>query len=98
MAHQVTSKLGTSFPTDARQGRPVRGTGSTGRQQSQGQPLLQLLGDLHEDQGEHLLHMYWDVGAAYVCSLVGGLVSGNSQGSNTGYAMVRRDTEQLSSV
>jgi hypothetical protein len=37
---QVTAGWGTSFPTEARQGGSVRGTGSTDRQQSQGQPLL----------------------------------------------------------
>ena len=54
---QVTAGLGTSSPTEARQGHPVRETGSRGRQQSQGKPLLQLLGDLHEDQAAYLLHM-----------------------------------------
>ena len=33
-----------------------------GRQQAQGQPLPQLLGDLHEDQAAHLLHMCWGPG------------------------------------
>ena len=31
LAHQVTSGLGTSSPTKARQGSPVKETGSTGR-------------------------------------------------------------------
>jgi hypothetical protein len=31
-AHGVTAVLGASFPTEARQGRPVRGTRSTGKQ------------------------------------------------------------------
>lgn len=39
-------------------GSPGRGRGSNGRHQSQRQPPLQLLGDTHEDQTAHLLHMY----------------------------------------
>lgn len=53
----VTAGLGTSSLTEARQDGPVRKTGSIGRQHIQGQPLFQLLGDRHEDQGAHLLHM-----------------------------------------
>lgn len=44
--------LGASSPTEAKQGSPVRGTGSTDRQlslQLYRQPLLQLLGDPRED-------------------------------------------------
>jgi hypothetical protein len=57
LAHQVTAGLGTSSPTEARQGSPVRDMGSTVRQQSQEQPQLQLLGNPQEDQSSHLLHM-----------------------------------------
>lgn len=46
-----------SSPTEARQGIPASGKGSKGRPQdhSQGNPLLQLLGDPQEDQAAHLL-------------------------------------------
>jgi len=57
-AHRVTAGLGTSSPTEARQGSPVMGMKSTGRQQSQEQRLPQLLRDPHEDQAAHLLHMF----------------------------------------
>lgn len=50
--------------------------GSTGRQQIQGLPLLQLFWDTHEDQATHLLHM-WKSSPYF---LVGGSVSGSLQG------------------
>lgn len=45
----VPERLNTSFPTEARLGSPRRGKGSNGRQQSQRQTPLQLLGDTHDD-------------------------------------------------
>ena len=63
-APQVTVALGTSSPTEARQSRPVRVTGSTGRQQSQTKPP--------QDKAAHLLHMCRGLGPALVCSLVDG--------------------------
>jgi hypothetical protein len=60
LAHQVTAGLGSSFPTETRQDSSVKGVRSTGRQQIQGQPPLQLLGEgLHTDQTAHLLRMCW---------------------------------------
>ena len=64
LAHQVSAGLGTSSPTEARQSRPVRVTGSTGRQQSQTKPP--------QDKAAHLLHMCRGLGPALVCSLVDG--------------------------
>jgi hypothetical protein len=55
LAHQVTAGLGTFSPTEARQGSPVKGTGSLGRQL-----LLQLLRDSHQEQAAYLLHMSED--------------------------------------
>jgi hypothetical protein len=57
LTHQVTEKLGAFSPTEAsKAASPVRGMRSIGKQQILEQPLLQLLGDLHEDQAAHLLH------------------------------------------
>jgi len=56
--HQVSAGLGTSFPTEAKQGRPFRERGSTGRQETQEHPLFQLLGNTQEDQAAHVLHTY----------------------------------------
>lgn len=41
-AHQVISGNGLCSPTETEQDSSVWGTGSTGRQRNQGQPLLQL--------------------------------------------------------
>jgi hypothetical protein len=81
-AHQVTVGLNLtlSSPTEARQGRPFRDTGSTGRQQDQGRPSSSCWNP-HEDQAAHLPHMFKGRGPARVCSLVGDSVSGSPQRS-----------------
>ena len=53
---EVPGGLSSFSPTETRQGSSARRKGSKGRQQSQRQPTLQLLGDPHEDQASHLLH------------------------------------------
>jgi hypothetical protein len=53
MEHPVG--LNTSSLTEAQPGLQVRGRGFNGKQQSQRQPLLQLLGCPLEDQVAHLL-------------------------------------------
>jgi hypothetical protein len=62
LPHQVTARLGTSSPIDARQGSTVLGTGSTCRQE--------LLGDSCEDQAAHLLHKCRGPRSMYVLRLV----------------------------
>ena len=57
LEHQVEAGISTSYLTAAREVGPGRGRESNGRQQSQRQSLLQLLGDAHEDQHTHMLHM-----------------------------------------
>ena len=71
-APQVFVALGTSSPTEARQSRPVRVTGFTGRQQSQTKPP--------QDKAAHLLHMCRGLGPALVCSLVDGSFLGTPKG------------------
>jgi hypothetical protein len=83
LAYLVTAGLDTSSPTKARQGSPVKGGGSTGRQQSQGQPLFQLLGELHEDKAAHLLHMCRRPRSSPVYSLFGGSDCGRPPGSRS---------------
>ena len=60
LAPQVTAGKDTFSLTEARQDSPVRGTGFTGKQESQGKPPCQLLGDLYEDKAAYLLHMCRD--------------------------------------
>ena len=81
-AHQVTSGLCTSLPTEARHDRPVRGMGSTGRQQSQGQPHSICWGTHIETICTSAIYVWEGVGLspAYVCSLVGSSVSESPQG------------------
>jgi hypothetical protein len=57
LAYQVVVRLGSSSPIEDRRG-PVGGKCPKGRQQSQIQLLLPLLGVPHEDQAAQLLHMY----------------------------------------
>jgi hypothetical protein len=66
-------RLGTSSLTEARQGSPVRGTGSTGRQQSQIKSRFQMLKDSHEDRVAHLLHymFVWGWRGSSLCMLFG---------------------------
>ena len=57
--HHVSAELRTSSPSNSRQASPTRGRGSKDRELSpnQGEPLLQLLGDPHEDQAAQWLQM-----------------------------------------
>lgn len=65
---QVMAGLGTSFPSDARQGSPVRRTGSTGRQQSQVNPSSSCWGTRMKSR-PHICYIYaGDLGPALVCS------------------------------
>jgi hypothetical protein len=57
LTHQVTAGLGAFSPAEASQSSSARGMESRGRKQIQGQPPHQLLGDPHEDQATHLLHV-----------------------------------------
>ena len=46
-----------------------------------GRDLIQLLGDLLEDQAPYVFHMYWVLGPNHVYSLVGGSDSKSPQGT-----------------
>ena len=54
LGHQFTAGLLAFSPSEAMLGSPDWGRESSGRQQSHGQSLLQLLEESHEDQVEHL--------------------------------------------
>lgn len=58
----------------------IWGTRCTDRKEIQGQSLLQLLEDMHEDQATYLIHVCEDLEPAHVCSLVGSSVSRRHQG------------------
>jgi hypothetical protein len=74
LRHQVEAGLGTSSPTEAGPGIQLgEGDPVVGNRVRDRQPLLQLLGDPHEDQATHLLQMWR--GPVPACSLVGGSVS-----------------------
>jgi hypothetical protein len=59
ISHRICSPswLSTSSHTEAQSGSPGKGRGFNSRQQSQRQPLFQLLEDSHEDHAAYLLQM-----------------------------------------
>jgi hypothetical protein len=57
LRHRVPAGLSSSSPTEAQPGSPAREMESSGRPESQRQPPLQLLGNLHEDQATYLLQV-----------------------------------------
>lgn len=61
--------------SSTRQDSPGRGIKSKGRQQSQRQPMFQLLGNPHEDQVSHQLQICKGLSPFDTCSLVGGFNS-----------------------
>jgi hypothetical protein len=84
LTHQVTARLGASssrqdssvWEQDLLSGNRIRGSSPP--------PVLQLSGDLHENQAAHLLHMCGGGETSFnpcvLCSLVSGWVSGSPQG------------------
>ena len=59
LAYQAILGLGPSYPTEARQGGPVREAGSTGRQASNTfrDSPTSVIGEPYEDSAAHLLHI-----------------------------------------
>lgn len=77
---QVAAGRGSFSPTEVTQGRPFRGWDpKAGRQQTQGLPRFQLLGDLHKAE---ILNCYMCAGCLYPArapSLVGDSVCGTPE-------------------
>ena len=57
LTHQVAAGLGETSPTEATDSSLAMGKGPKGRQQSQSQYPLHLLGDLREDQAASHPHL-----------------------------------------
>ena len=75
LGHQFTAGLLAFSPIEAILGSLDRGRGSSGRLQSQRQSLLQLLGESHEDQVEHLYECVAALGPTPAYFLVSGSAS-----------------------
>ena len=75
LGHQFTAGLLAFSPSEAMLGSPDWGRESSGRQQSHGQSLLQLLGESHEDQVEHLYECVAALGPTPAYFLVSGSAS-----------------------
>jgi hypothetical protein len=85
LAHQVSAGLGTSSPTEARQGSPARGMGSTDRQADnrfRDSHTLVVGGPASRPISLFATYVGGGVpGLAHASSLVGGSVSGSTQRS-----------------
>jgi hypothetical protein len=72
LAHQVSALLDRASPTVARQGRPVRRTGSAASNRFRDSPQFQLF-RTHMKVQLHMCYICAEgLGLAHVCSLVGG--------------------------
>ena len=67
MACQVSAGLDTSFPTDVRQGSPVRETVCTDRNSLRDMPRSGCWGP-HEDWASYPLHIWWGPPSQPVCA------------------------------